>query len=55
MSMGKNGGQPRNRVSTIENKLMVTRGELSNGMEELGNGDEGGAVAAISTGRYKKC
>ena len=31
--------KPRNRLLTIENKLMVTRGEVSRGMGEIGGGD----------------
>ena len=27
----KKGGKPRNRLSTLESKLMVTRGEISEG------------------------
>ena len=31
--------KPRNRLLTIENKLMVTRGEVGGGMGEIGDGD----------------
>ena len=33
--------KPRNRLLTIENKLMVTRGEVGRGMGVTGDGDEG--------------
>ena len=32
-------GKPRNRLFAIENKLMVTRGEVGRGMGEIGDGD----------------
>ena len=32
-------GKPRHRCLTIENKLMVTKGEVSGGMNEIGDGD----------------
>ena len=35
----KERGKPRNRLLTIENKLMVTRGEVGGGMGEIGDGD----------------
>lgn len=35
-------GKPRNRLLTLENTLMVTRGEVGEGMGETGDGDEGG-------------
>jgi len=31
--------KPRNKLLTTENKLMVTRGEVSGGMGEIGDGD----------------
>ena len=31
--------KPRNRLLTIENKWMVTRGEVDGGMSEIGGGD----------------
>jgi len=31
-------GNPRNRLLTIENKLVVTRGEMGRGMGEVGDG-----------------
>ena len=31
--------KPRNRFLTIENKLMVTRGEVGGEMGEIGDGD----------------
>ena len=31
--------KPRNRLLTIENKLMDTRGEVGGGMGEIGEGD----------------
>lgn len=31
--------QPRNRLLTIKNKLMVTRAEVDQGMWETGDGD----------------
>ena len=35
----KKGDKPRNRLLTIENKLMVTREEVGGGMGEIGDGD----------------
>ena len=35
----KERDKPRNRLSTTENKLMVTIGEVSRRMGEIGNGD----------------
>ena len=32
-------GKPRNRLLTIENKLLVTRKEVGGGMCEIGDGD----------------
>ena len=31
--------KPRNRLLARENKLLVTRGEMGEGMDELGDGD----------------
>ena len=43
MSKGKNKkrerDKPRNRLLTIENKLMVTRGEEGGEIGEIGDGD----------------
>ena len=40
MSKGKERERKqKNRFLTIENKLMVTRGEVSRGMGETGKGD----------------
>ena len=33
--------KPRNRLLTIENKLMATRGEMGGGIGETGDGAEG--------------
>ena len=38
---GKKRGKPRNRLLTIENKLMVTGREVGGGMDEIGDKDEG--------------
>ena len=35
----KKRGNPRNRVLTVYNKLMVTREEMSGGMSGIGDGD----------------
>ena len=35
-------GKPRNRLLTLDNKLLVTRGEVGGGMRERGDGDSGG-------------
>ena len=35
----KKEDKPKNRLLTIENKLMVTRGEVGGGMGEIGEGD----------------
>jgi len=35
----KKTDKSRNRLLTIENKLMVTREEVGGGMEEIGDGD----------------
>lgn len=34
-------GKPRDRLFTIENKVMVIRGEVEGGMGYIGEGDEG--------------
>ena len=36
---GGNRGKPRNRLLTMENKLMVTRGQVGRLMGEIGDGD----------------
>jgi len=36
---GKKRSKPRNRLSTVENKLMVTRGKVGGMMGEIGGGD----------------
>ena len=36
--------QAKTSLLTIENTLMVTRGEVGGGMGETGDGDEGGHV-----------
>ena len=35
----REGGKPRNRLLTIENKLRVTRGKVGGGMGETGDGN----------------
>lgn len=39
MSKGTKRGKPRNRLLTIQNKLVVTRGEGDEGIDEIGDGD----------------
>ena len=34
-------GKPKNKLLTVKNTLMVTRREVSGGMGEIGDGDEG--------------
>ena len=39
MSKGEKKDKPRNRPLTIENKLMVTRGKVGEGVGEIDDGD----------------
>lgn len=36
---GKKTGKPRNRLLTVKNKLMVTRGEVGGGLGEINDRD----------------
>ena len=37
----REGGKPRNKLLTIENKLMVTSREVGGGIGKTSNGDSG--------------
>ena len=40
MNKEKKREEPKNRLLTIENKLVVARGEVSGGMGEIGKDDQ---------------
>ena len=48
-NLKKKREKPKNRPLTIENKLMVTRGEVGGGMGEISDGDLRVHIITLST------